>query len=61
MNNQNEDFYYDQNGNIVFTETFLLKRGFCCGNGCLHCPYGEDIQRAASGKQKEMRSCKDVS
>lgn len=21
------------------TREFLLKRGYCCGNGCLNCPY----------------------
>ncbi len=31
--------YYFENGFCVFTEAFLLKRGFCCGNGCRHCPY----------------------
>ncbi|UPK72906.1 DUF5522 domain-containing protein [Chitinophaga filiformis] len=25
---------------MVLTEHFLLERGFCCGNGCKHCPYG---------------------
>ncbi|WP_240627996.1 DUF5522 domain-containing protein [Terrimonas sp.] len=24
---------------MVLTESFLLKRGYCCGNGCWHCPY----------------------
>lgn len=33
------DYYTDENGNLVFTEHFLRKRGFCCGNGCRHCPY----------------------
>ena len=23
------------------TRASLLKRGFCCGNGCLNCPYTE--------------------
>lgn len=23
----------------VFTEAYLLKRGFCCHNGCKNCPY----------------------
>lgn len=31
--------YYIENGKYVFTEEFHLKRGFCCGNGCRHCPY----------------------
>jgi hypothetical protein len=23
----------------VFTAQHHLKRGYCCGNGCRHCPY----------------------
>ncbi len=37
---EGEDFYYDEKGFVVFTEAFLLKRGYCCGSGCRHCPYG---------------------
>lgn len=33
------DFYYNQEGLMVLTGKFLLERGCCCGNGCLHCPY----------------------
>ena len=47
-----EDFYYDEKGNVIFTAAFLLKRGFCCGNGCINCPYGKEIQQAAMGKRK---------
>ncbi|WP_323756859.1 DUF5522 domain-containing protein [Roseivirga sp.] len=25
---------------MVFTEKYHLKRGYCCKNGCRHCPYG---------------------
>ncbi|MCU0356215.1 MAG: DUF5522 domain-containing protein [Cyclobacteriaceae bacterium] len=25
---------------MVFTAAYLLKRGYCCKNGCRHCPYG---------------------
>jgi Family of unknown function (DUF5522) len=32
--------FYIENGLSVFTEKFLLERGFCCQNGCRHCPYG---------------------
>jgi len=32
--------YYLENGFIVFTEAYHLKRGYCCKNGCRHCPYG---------------------
>ncbi len=37
-----EDFYYADEGYIVYTEKHLLKRGYCCKNGCKHCPYGFD-------------------
>jgi hypothetical protein len=35
-----DDLYYtNEDGFIVFTEKFLLDRGYCCGNGCRNCPY----------------------
>jgi len=34
------DFYYNEQGYIVLTEFYHLERGNCCGNGCMHCPYG---------------------
>ena len=37
---ENEDFYYNEQGYKVFTEKYHLKRGYCCQNGCKHCPYG---------------------
>jgi len=33
-----EDFYYE-GPYIVFTATYLLKRGYCCNSNCRHCPY----------------------
>lgn len=33
------DFYWES-GRMVFTARYLEKRGFCCRNGCRHCPYG---------------------
>jgi hypothetical protein len=32
------DFYVEE-GKLVLTEKYLLERGYCCGNGCRHCPY----------------------
>jgi hypothetical protein len=37
------DFYFDD-GLMVLTAHFLKNRGYCCGNGCRHCPYGDDAQ-----------------
>jgi Family of unknown function (DUF5522) len=36
---EGEDFYYSEDGYMVLTEKFHLQKGFCCGNGCKHCPY----------------------
>jgi len=35
-----DDYYINQEGLIVFTKTYHLKRGYCCESGCRHCPYG---------------------
>jgi hypothetical protein len=39
------DFYYNEDGYKVFTEAYHLKRGYCCQNGCKHCPYGNSHSR----------------
>jgi len=31
--------YYNENGAMVFTASYLQRRGYCCGSGCRHCPY----------------------
>ncbi|HTI70864.1 MAG TPA: cysteine-rich CWC family protein [Candidatus Limnocylindria bacterium] len=33
------DYYIEEGGRIVFTESYHLRRGYCCGSGCRHCPY----------------------
>lgn len=32
------DFYIEK-GLYVFTASYLKKRGYCCKNGCRHCPW----------------------
>ncbi len=32
--------YYVDGSNWVFSAWHHLRRGFCCQNGCRHCPYG---------------------
>ncbi len=34
------DYYYNEQGLMVFTEKYHLKRGYCCQSGCKHCPFG---------------------
>lgn len=36
---EGEDFTYNEKGLVVLTDNYLLKRGYCCGNWCLNCPY----------------------
>ncbi|WP_394332776.1 DUF5522 domain-containing protein [Lutibacter maritimus] len=45
------DFYFNEQGYRVFTEQYHLKRGYCCKNGCKHCPFGFDI-KTGQFKQK---------
>jgi hypothetical protein len=36
-----EDYYFE-GPYLVFTAAYHLKRGYCCGSGCRHCPYRDD-------------------
>jgi len=29
--------YHFENGLLVYTAAFHLRRGYCCGSGCRHC------------------------
>jgi hypothetical protein len=59
MNNElteNVDFYFDKSGLMVFTKEYHLKKGYCCENGCRHCPYHfENV----SDKEKRKRLLQD--
>ncbi|HBH07685.1 MAG TPA: hypothetical protein DDX92_13900 [Flavobacteriales bacterium] len=35
-----EDYYLSEEGYVVFTSMYHLKRGYCCRSGCINCPYG---------------------
>ncbi|MEI6239377.1 MAG: DUF5522 domain-containing protein [Planctomycetia bacterium] len=35
---QHPDHFFE-NGLLVYTAAHHLKRGYCCGCGCRHCPY----------------------
>lgn len=34
------DYHINEAGNWVFTAYYHLRKGYCCQNGCLYCPYG---------------------
>jgi Family of unknown function (DUF5522) len=46
-----EIFYVNEDGLYVFTAEYLLNRGYCCGNGCLHCPF--DYKNVIDSVKKE--------
>jgi hypothetical protein len=50
------DFYYDKTGLMVLTEKYHLDKGFCCGNGCRHCPY--DYENVPEAKRIELMKAK---
>ena len=41
---EGEDYYFDD-GLMVLTGRYLLRRGYCCEQGCRHCPYGFDHRK----------------
>jgi hypothetical protein len=50
-------YYIDQDGYIVLTEKYHLEKGFCCGLGCLHCPY--NFQNVPEPKRSELLAKKE--
>ena len=36
---EGRDYYLTPEGMLTFTAFYLSSRGYCCGNGCRHCPY----------------------
>ena len=53
------DFYYNQNGYVVLTEKYHLDKGFCCGNGCRHCPF--HFENVPEPKRSELLPAKSKS
>jgi len=52
---EGEDFYWEGDA-MVFTERYLLQRGYCCDSGCRHCPYAEARVKAPDGFVNQLRS-----
>jgi len=48
-----EDYYFSEEGYLVFTEAYHLKRGYCCHNNCKHCPYKEKKAKNSTDKPQE--------
>jgi len=46
------DYYFNDEGFVVFTAKYLLERGYCCGNGCKNCPY--DYKAVPEPKRSQL-------
>jgi hypothetical protein len=47
-----EDYYMTEDGFIVFTEKYHLKRGYCCQSGCKHCPWKNKDEKSNANHPK---------
>ena len=49
---EGEDYYLNEDGWMVLTSVYHLRKGKCCGNGCLHCPY--EYKNVATEKRNDL-------
>jgi len=47
-------YYINEDGYVVLTRQYHLERGYCCGNGCLHCPF--DYEKVEEPRRSELIS-----
>ena len=64
--NEDDDYYFNGDGLVVFTAEYLLERGYCCGNGCQNCPYEyknvpEPKRTILLNKRKEKNNNESIS
>lgn len=48
------DFYYNEQHHVVFTASWHLQRGTCCGNSCRHCPFNHINVPAETAKKNNI-------
>ena len=55
MLEEGADYYINDDGLFVFTGAYHTKRGYCCQNKCLHCPwsFGKSTESPNGDKQDE--------
>ena len=52
---ENIDYYINEQGLLVFTKEYHLKRGYCCKSGCMHCNWKEkNKNEKASGADEGL-------
>jgi hypothetical protein len=45
-----DDYYFNEQGLMVFTAAYHLKRGYCCKSACKHCPWDYKKSQAKTKK-----------
>ncbi len=55
---EGRDYYILADGRLVFTAEYLSRRGFCCGNGCMNCPY--EYINVPAAKRNELLEQKRI-
>ena len=53
-----KDFYLE-NGDVIMTEQYHVKRGSCCGSGCRHCPFSPPHQFMNNKLREDIETYKD--
>lgn len=48
---EGEDFYRE-GPYVVFTDAYHLRRGYCCGSGCRHCPWRAQLAEAPINEKR---------
>lgn len=51
---EGKDYYLD-NGVIILTERYHIKRGKCCGGLCRHCPYDPLHQKGNTNLKEYLK------
>jgi hypothetical protein len=54
---EGKHFYYNEEGLVVLTEAYHLEKGYCCGNGCKHCPY--EFESVPEPRRSQLLTEKD--
>ena len=58
---EQDDELYIAGGFVALRKEFLLQRGYCCGNGCVNCPYDyKAVPEPRRSRLLEQRKQKDT-
>ena len=41
----NDFKYFEEQWNAPLSKEYLVRRGSCCGSGCINCPYTKPTKR----------------